>query len=131
MEAIFENASEELLVRREITAQGRSRAFVNGALATATTLRDLSARLIELHGQHEHQTLLDPSTHLDLVDAFGALQSAVEQTGNAFTRWESVRAELARLRKAAADRQNRQDMIEFQLAELDRAGLHAPSEDVD
>src|SRR6476660_7087227 len=55
IEAIFESGGEELLVRREITAQGRSRAFVNGALATATTLRELSARLVELHGQHEHQ----------------------------------------------------------------------------
>src|SRR5205807_7857721 len=64
VEAIFESGEEELLVRREVTAQGRSRAFVNGALATATTLRDLASRLIELHGQHEHQTLLDPTTHL-------------------------------------------------------------------
>ena len=60
IEAIFESGGEELLVRREITAQGRSRAFINGALATAGALKDLSNRLIELHGQHEHQTLLDP-----------------------------------------------------------------------
>src|SRR5881394_2745668 len=73
IEAIFETNSDELLVRREITAQGRSRAFINGALATAGALKDLSNRLIELHGQHEHQTLLDPSTHLGAIDAFGAL----------------------------------------------------------
>ena len=62
-------------MRREITAQGRSRAFIDGALATATALRDLSSRLVELHGQHEHHTLLDPSTHLGVVDVFGALDS--------------------------------------------------------
>src|SRR5262245_15017970 len=56
IEAIFEHGGTELLIRREITAQGRSRAFVNGALATATALKELSGRLIELHGQHEHQT---------------------------------------------------------------------------
>ena len=61
-------------MRREITAQGRSRAFINGALATAGGLKDLAARLIELHGQHEHQTLLDPSTHLGVLDAFGQLE---------------------------------------------------------
>src|SRR3954470_17553714 len=93
IEAIFESHGEELLVRREITAQGRSRAFVNGGLATAGVLRELSSRLVELHGQHEHQTLLDPSTHLDLVDAFGTLQPTVAQTGNVFTRWESIRGE--------------------------------------
>src|SRR6266516_3601104 len=71
VEAIFENSGEELLVRREVTAQGRSRAFINGALATAGGLKELSARLIELHGQHEHQTLRDPSTHLAVLDAFG------------------------------------------------------------
>src|SRR5512146_645657 len=63
VEAIFENGGEELVVRREVTAQGRSRAFVNDALATVTALRERSTQLIELHGQHEHQTLLDPATH--------------------------------------------------------------------
>src|ERR1700747_645995 len=55
IEAIFETGGEEMLARREITSQGRSRAFVNGALATASVLRDLSSRLVEIHGQHEHQ----------------------------------------------------------------------------
>src|SRR5678816_3295975 len=68
IEAIFENAGVEIQVRREISAQGRSRAFIDGSLATAAALKDLSARLIELHGQHEHHTLLDPSTHLNVLD---------------------------------------------------------------
>src|SRR5215510_3171768 len=71
IEAIFEtDAPEELVVRREITSQGRSRSFINGALATSAALRDLSARLVELHGQHEHQALLDPLTHLPLLDQY-------------------------------------------------------------
>src|SRR2546423_12263606 len=74
IEAIFETGGDELLVRREITGQGRSRAFVNGNLATAGALKELSSRLIELHGQHEHQTLLDPGTHLPVLDAFGRLE---------------------------------------------------------
>src|SRR6266403_2554202 len=73
IEAIFETGGEELLVRREITSQGRSRAFVNGALATAGVLRDLSSRLVELHGQHEHQALLDPLAHLPMLDAYAGL----------------------------------------------------------
>src|SRR5205814_10617818 len=75
IEAIFDISGEELLVRREITAQGRSRAFVNGALVTAGSLKDLSARLVELHGQHEHHTLLDPSTHLTVIDNFGSFDA--------------------------------------------------------
>ena len=74
VEAIFETEDgSELIVRREITSQGRSRAFINGALATAAALKDLSNRLVELHGQHEHQQLLDPSQHLALLDAWAGL----------------------------------------------------------
>src|SRR5262244_1588743 len=98
VEAIFENNGEELLVRREVTAQGRSRAFINGALATAGALKDLSARLIELHGQHEHQTLLDPSTHLGVLDAFGALEPLAQPTAGAFDELRAVQDELARVR---------------------------------
>src|SRR5215475_9390333 len=125
VEAIFETGGEELLVRREITAQGRSRAFVNGALATAGVLRDLSSRLIELHGQHEHQTLLDPSSHLAVVDAFGGLQTLAAPVGDAFERWQTISADMVRARKAAAERQTRQDAIAFQLGELERASLNA------
>src|SRR5512132_3966985 len=66
VEAIFELPAagsieeSEVVVRREITARGRSRAFIAGALATAAALKALSNRLVELHGQHEHQQLLDP-----------------------------------------------------------------------
>src|SRR5882762_6285314 len=84
VEAIFESGDEEVLVRREITAQGRSRAFINGTLATAGALKDLSSRLIELHGQHEHHTLLDPATHLGVLDAFGRLDQLVAATSAAY-----------------------------------------------
>src|SRR5256885_6136714 len=104
IEAIFENGEEELLVRREITAQGRSRAFINGTLATAGALKDLSSRLIELHGQHEHQTLLDPTTHLNVIDTFGGLDPLLTPTAAAFDALHAAQAELARVRAAARDR---------------------------
>ena len=72
IEAVFEHGAEELLIRREITAQGRSRAFVNDALVTAASLKEHTDPLVELHGQHEHQTLLDPQSHLTLLDDFAA-----------------------------------------------------------
>jgi DNA repair protein RecN (Recombination protein N) len=133
IEAIFEHAGEELLVRREITSQGRSRAFINGTLATAGALKDLSVRLIELHGQHEHQTLLDPSTHVDVIDAFGDLDRPVAEASAAFEAMRDRRDELERLRAAAKDRDSRLEFITFQLAELDRAGVKAgePAEDVE
>jgi DNA repair protein RecN (Recombination protein N) len=128
VEAIFESGGEELIVRREVTAQGRSRAFVNGALATAGALKDLSSRLIELHGQHEHQTLLDPSTHLGVIDGFGDLDALATPTAAAFEAMQASREELARVRAAGRDREARQDLITFQLGELDRAAPK-PGED--
>src|SRR5947207_15208988 len=125
IEAIFENGGEELLVRREITAQGRSRAFINGALATAGALKELSAQLVELHGQHEHQTLLDPSTHLTVLDAFGSLDALVAPTANAFSLMRGVLDEISRVRRAVADRDARQELVTFQLNELERARLQA------
>ena len=127
IEAIFESGGEELLVRREITAQGRSRAFINGALATAGALKDLSNRLIELHGQHEHQTLLDPSTHLGVIDTFGGLDTLVAPTTAAFETMRASQDEFARVRAAAKDRESRLDLVTFQLGELDRAGLKTPA----
>ena len=85
VEAIFETEDgSELIVRREITSQGRSRAFINGALATAAALKDLSNRLVELHGQHEHQQLLDPTQHLALLDLWAGLEDSRAQVSSAF-----------------------------------------------
>src|SRR5690348_661296 len=123
VEAIFESGDEELLIRREITSQGRSRAFINGNLATAGALRDLASRLVELHGQHEHQTLLDPTTHLGVLDAFGGLTETAGPTAVAFDHLVTTRAELDRARSAAKDRDTRLELAAFQVAELDRAAL--------
>jgi DNA repair protein RecN (Recombination protein N) len=133
VEAIFESGGNELLIRREITAQGRSRAFINGALATAGALKDLSGRLIELHGQHEHQTLLDPSKHLTVLDSFGGLGPLVEPTHAAFEALGSAAEALGQVRRPAADRAARQELLAFQLAELDRSALNPgePGEDVE
>src|SRR5262245_42182783 len=123
VEAIFESNGEDLLVRREITAQGRSRAFINGTLATAGALKDPSTRLIELHGQHEHQTLLDPSTHLGVLDTFGGLEPLAAPVAIAFDAVVAAREELTRAKASAKDRDARLELIAFQLAELDRAAL--------
>src|SRR5437762_2517893 len=128
IEAIFENGGEELLVRREITQQGRSRAFINGELTTAGALKDLASRLIELHGQHEHQTLLDPSTHLGMLDAFAGDSASTERVAEAFTALREASSELSEARRALADNSARHELAAFQLAELDKAALK-PGED--
>jgi DNA repair protein RecN (Recombination protein N) len=122
VQAVFEDeAGGELMLRREITAQGRSRAFLDGALATAGALRDLSNRLVDLHGQHEHQALLDPETHLDLLDRFAGTGEDRAATAGAFERLQAARQALAGAREAERQRASRLELIEFQLTELDRA----------
>ena len=118
----------ELVVRREITFQGRSRSFINGALATAAALRDLSVRLVELHGQHEHQALLDPLTHLPLLDEFAGLG---ELSGRVASAWDAVRTlreQLERSRMDAREKAARLDLIAFQLGEIEKAAPK-PGED--
>ncbi len=98
VEAIFERDGEDIVVRREVTAQGRSRAFIAGTLATAGALKDLANRLVELHGQHEHQQLLDPEQHLPVLDAWAGLQARQEQVANAYGAVRRLREQLDRLR---------------------------------
>src|SRR5688500_11283571 len=132
IEAIFEDAStsartnaREIVVRRELTSQGRSRSFINGALATAAALRDLSARLVELHGQHEHQALLDPLTHLPLVDAYAGLTDLAGQVAEAWSRVRTLRDQLERSHMDAREKAARLDLIAFQLGEIEKAAPKA------
>ncbi|HVZ21895.1 MAG TPA: DNA repair protein RecN [Vicinamibacterales bacterium] len=129
IEAIFEDEDgAEHLVRREITSQGRSRAFIDGALATAGALRDLAERLVELHGQHEHQALLDPATHLPLVDHFAGLDPLVSRVDDAWQRVRALRDQLDRSRMDAREKAARLELIAFQLGEIEKAAPK-PGED--
>jgi DNA repair protein RecN (Recombination protein N) len=129
IEAIFETADgKELVVRREISAQGRSRALVDGALVTSAALRDTCGSLVDLHGQHEHQLLLDPLAHLDLLDEFIGATALRRSTTEAFTEWQRVRAERNRLLSGEREKAARADFIRFQLQEIERVAPR-PGED--
>ena len=121
VEAIFETADgRELIVRREVSAQGRSRAMIDGALTTSTTLREVCGGLVDLHGQHEHQVLLDPAAHLDLLDEFAGLGDQRCAAGEAYAEWQRVRGERDRLLTNEREKAARAEFVRFQLAEIDR-----------
>ena len=113
-----------LILRREISATG-SRAFVNDTPATLAVMRAFAANLIDLHGQHEHQSLLRTDTHLGLVDGFGSLGGLVGAYKRAYDRV----ADVVRERKAlvARERELRQqkDLYGFQIDEIDRVAPQA------
>jgi len=129
IEAVFEDDGRALQVRREVTSQGRSRSFINGTLASATALRDLSSRLVELHGQHEHQTLLDPLSHLPLIDDHAQLESLVDRVASAWQRVRALREQLDRARMDGREKTARLDLIAFQLNEIDKAAPRVGEDD--
>jgi len=129
VQAVFEKPDGgEVIVRREVSSQGRSRAFVDGALVTSAALRDAAGFLVDLHGQHEHQVLLDPAAHLDLLDEFAGLTPDRDGVAAAFRAWQQVRDERARLAAAEQQKASRAEFLAFQLAEIDKA---APQPDED
>lgn len=127
VEGRFSEADAEWVVRRVVPREGRSRAYVNGAMASVAELAELGARLVDLHGQHAHQSLLHPSTQRAALDLFG--QVDVEPL-------RRVVAELAAVERALGDlggddraRARELDLLRFQLDEIAAAGLHDPDED--
>jgi DNA repair protein RecN (Recombination protein N) len=129
IQALFDVDGSEVIVRRELTAQGRSRAFVNGALATAGALKDLAARLIEIHGQHEHQGLLVPESHLDLLDAYAGFEERREDVARCFQRLGALRAELETLRLDERQTLARVDLLTFQRDEITQAAPRVGEDD--
>jgi DNA repair protein RecN (Recombination protein N) len=108
---------------------GRSRCYVNGALTTAARLGELGALLIDLSGQHQHQGLVDPARHLEILDAFGQARSEVATMAAV---WEELRRSddaVAALGGDEREREARLDYVRYQLEELDGAALH-PGEDI-
>ncbi|OFW36652.1 MAG: DNA repair protein RecN [Acidobacteria bacterium RIFCSPLOWO2_12_FULL_67_14] len=134
IEALFEDPSTplgaggEVVVRRELTNLGRSRSFINGALATAGALRELSVRLVELHGQHEHQTLLDPLSHLSILDEYVGAGELVSRVAGAWAALRTIREQVERSRMDEREKSARLDLIAFQLRELEKA-VPQPGED--
>src|SRR4030095_16899642 len=119
----------QLVVRRELAHSGRHRAFVNDSPVTVGLLERVGDHLVEIHGQHEHQRLLEPARQLDLLDRFADAEGLREQVGDIFARHRIAWAEVERMRAAERDRAQREDLLRFQLSELDGARLREGEEE--
>lgn len=109
----------ELVVRRVIAANGRTRAYLNGSLASAGQLAELARGLVDISSQHEHHTLVDPSTHLGYLDAFGQLEPLRAEVAAAYRALAEADAALRDAQKAAASRGEREDLLRFQIREIE------------
>ena len=140
IEGIFDNADEgrlpavladhqldpseggELVIRREVSPRG-SRAFINDTPATLDILKEVASHSIDLHGQHEHQSLLRTETHIELLDNFGNLESLVETYRTAFAEVSKLVTERRQLVRRKDELAKQKELYGFQIAEIDAADL--------
>lgn len=118
-----------LLVKREISRSGRGKCSVNGSLTTLAALSALGQELVDLHGQHEHQSLLQRGRQRDLIDAWGGLLPLRDEVAALFARVQAGREARQRLAMDEAERIRRLDLLNFQVNEIDDAKLRPGERD--
>jgi len=118
-----------LVIKRELARSGRHRAFVNDGAATVGLLERLGDQLVEVHGQHEHQRLLEPARQLLLLDRFAEAEERRERVATLVRQWEEARAARERLRQEMREGVRQEDLYRFQISEIDGARLKDGEED--
>lgn len=136
VEIVFENCNtspdindlgiekdEDITIRRIINPAGKSRAYLNETPVTLATLSGICENLLDIHGQHEHQSLLSENRQMDLIDSFGKLNVQRDKVKVLILRLRSLREELEKLESGERDRAQREDLMRFQNSEIEGAGL--------
>lgn len=111
---------DELLLRRTIDLQGKSRAFINGRPCTLTQLRELGALLLSIHGQHAHQQLLKPAAQRHLLDQQGQHEPALVAVQQAWQQWQQCQATLSQAQEDLSHHEARQERLQWQLNDFDQ-----------
>jgi len=121
-EIIGQNESE-LILRRVLSRSGRHRVYVNGSLCPLRVLEELGGTLVDIHGQHQQQSLLATAHQLDALDGFGRLAELRGRYEQAYEGWRELRRQVDALQRDAGDRARREDMLRFQAQEIEQAAL--------
>lgn len=114
---------DECQLRRVATRDGRSRAWINGQPVTLQDMKELGDQLVDMHGQHEHHSLLSRGTQQRLLDAYGGHGDLVEAVREAYRQWKDCNEELSTLRENASERNDRRQLLEYQLREMHELAL--------
>jgi DNA repair protein RecN (Recombination protein N) len=120
---IIGQSESELILRRVLSRSGRHRVYVNGSLCPLRVLEELGGTLVDIHGQHEQQSLLASTKQLDALDAFGHLYELRGKYEQAYQRWKELRTQLDGSQSEFVNRAEREDMLRFQAKEIEQAGL--------
>ena len=127
----IELEDEMIVLRREIYKSGKSVCRINGKLVTISTLREIGSTLVDIHGQHEHQELMDESKHLSLLDQYGSnrIVQALVEYGEIYHNYEQTIRKLKSLNDNEQQMAHRLDLIQFQLSEISQANLQLNEDD--
>ncbi len=116
---------EELIVRRVVSRSGKNRVYINGALASLASLAAIGESLINICGQHEHQMILNPESHTDILDEFGGLMSLRSAYRESYDRYLSLNAKLGGLQELRRKKEEREELLRFQIGEISQADARA------
>ncbi len=120
----LEASDHECTITRQLTADGRTRAFINGIAVPARTLQEIGEILIDIHGQHAHQSLLRRDVQLAILDGFSGATAASSETARAFREWKQISDELLRLDQAQDhDREAEGALLGYQIHEIEMLGF--------
>lgn len=119
----IQSEDEELILKRTFSSSGKSKSYINNNLVTLTVLSEVGKRLVDFHGQHHHQTLLHQENHIDIIDSHGKLLSKRDILTQDYIQYCKLKKELDHLTTNDRERIQREDLIRFQMKEIDEAGL--------
>ncbi|MFT8317429.1 MAG: DNA repair protein RecN [Sporolactobacillus sp.] len=127
----IERNDGQIIVRREISSKGKSVCRINGKMVTLSTLEKIGERLIDIHGQHEHQLLLDPERHLTLIDQFGGQHMAqlLSEYRENYQQTAEIYARCSAFNKNEKQIAQRMDLLNYQVREIEDAALQRDEED--
>lgn len=121
--------NEGIVMKRIITAQGKSRAYINNSMVGLQTLSEISKDIIDIHGQYEHQSLLSSEAQLDMLDAYGGLIPEREYLASIYKSLLRVNQEITELINKEKERAQRIDLLRFQIEEIEPANLRIGEEE--
>jgi DNA repair protein RecN (Recombination protein N) len=116
---------EELIVRRVVSRSGKNRVYINGALASLASLAAIGETLINICGQHEHQMILNPENHADILDEFGGLMPLRAAYRDSYDRYRSLNERLRGLQELGKKKEEREEFLRFQIGEIAQAEVRA------
>src|SRR5215469_2389591 len=129
VEAGIEPSDNDLIIKRSLSASGGTRQFINGSPTTLSVLRNLGDELVDLHGPHDHQSLLSPETQLNLLDSFAHAEEPLEGYRKYYRQLQTLVAEHAALDTAETAREQELDLLRHQITEIKSANLVAGEEE--